>query len=255
VRLLAKSHFLPKAHYKIIRDVPNGKSAFIGSGESVHTTRQVKKHLLCDDCEDRFNARGENWVHANSLTAGGSFLIRDALQRANPLGWAEVNGENGIEHIATYSGINTPGIEIDKLIYFAVSVFWRAAATDWDVCGRTLHRLPLGPYEGTLRDFLMDEGPFPEDATLVIFVASEEKPLRGACFPIGSKAEGKYFKYNFHIPGLGFALSLGKLIPQAIREMCAVRSPNRIVVLTDMGDRALTDLFMSLLFKQKRNHV
>jgi hypothetical protein len=254
VKLLAESHFLPKAHYKLIRDAPNGKSAFVGSKESVDTTRQVKKYLLCDECEDRFNARGENWVQANSLTVDGEFQIRDALRTANAHGWAEVNGRNGVEHISIYSGIGTRGIEIDRLTYFAASVFWRAAVTDWNICGRTLHRLQLGPYQTPLRDFLMDEGPFPEDAALIIFVASEDQPLRAACFPIGFKPDGRYYKYNFHIPGIGFVMSLGKRIPQELRRMCAVHSPSRSLVLSDMGDRALGGLFMSLLSKQKRDH-
>jgi hypothetical protein len=255
IRLLAESHFLPKAHYKILRDEPNGKSSFVGAQESIDTTRQVKKHLLCDECEGRFNARGENWVQAHSLTAHGTFFIRDALKRANELGWVETDSKNGIERTSTYSGGGTPGIEIEKLTYFAASVFWRAAVTDWNVCGRTYHRLQLGPYEAMLRDFLIDEASFPEPSTLVVCVASEEKPLPGACFPVGLRLEGRYFKYNFHIPGLGFILALGKRIPEALQALCAVHSPSRIVVLTDMVDRALGDFFRSLLSTQSRSHA
>jgi hypothetical protein len=69
VKLLAESHFLPKAHYKLIRDAQTGKSAFVGSKESVDTTRQVKKYLVCDECEDRFKARGENWVCSERVLA------------------------------------------------------------------------------------------------------------------------------------------------------------------------------------------
>lgn len=249
LRLLSESHFLPKALYKLVRDPASGKSVFMGATDRVDTTRQVKKYLLCEECEDRFNARGENWVQANSLGVDGSFPIRTALLGTQAIDSVDYDvGRN----VSMYCGVDTPAVDIDRLIYFAVSVFWRASVTDWPIAGRTLNRIRLGSYQEQLRAFLMDEAAFPEYARLVLYVASEERPMRAACFPTGFRQEGRYFKYTFHIPGLGFVLCLGQRIPQVVRTLCAARSGHRPVFLSDMGDRALGDLFTGFLTAKQR---
>jgi hypothetical protein len=250
VGLLAESHYLPKAHYKTVRNNTGGKSSFVGGKESIDTTRQVKKYLLCDLCEDRFNRCGENWVMANCLTPDGSFPMRDALTQATPTGTAEIAEPHRVQHIAAYSGISTPGIDIDKLVYFGVSVFWRAAVTDWSLLDRTLVRISLGPYEDELREFLMGQATFPKNMTLIIYVSSEANPLTASCFPFGVR-EGTYRRYSFNMSGLAFRLSVGKTIPSEVREVCAASSPSRTVILSDMGDPSLYALFIELLQRQK----
>ena len=89
MRDLCDSHYLPKSVYRIINkshephdsspvivDVP-GQAAF-------HSNRQLRKHLLCLDCEGRFSRHGENIVVPQCCHGEGKFALRDAMQAGTP---------------------------------------------------------------------------------------------------------------------------------------------------------------------------
>jgi hypothetical protein len=60
----------------------------------------------------------ENYPQMN-----GSFPLQAALRTATP--FKDLNGNKHFE------GSSIQAIELQKLIYFAVSVFWRAAVCRW----------------------------------------------------------------------------------------------------------------------------
>ena len=63
-RVLHKSHFLPKAIYRLVRGEkgPDLNPTLI-SGDSVwQSSSQATSSLLCSDCEQRFHANGEDWM-------------------------------------------------------------------------------------------------------------------------------------------------------------------------------------------------
>jgi hypothetical protein len=93
--------------------------------------KQIHEYLLCDECEERFNSGGERWVLANALHSSGSFNLRDAFRAAKPF----VTLEGSI----AYSG-HTPGVDLDKLVYFAASIFWRTSVGKWTLAERWFGR-------------------------------------------------------------------------------------------------------------------
>ncbi|MGH9655612.1 MAG: hypothetical protein ACRD6B_19375 [Bryobacteraceae bacterium] len=115
----------------------------------------------------------------------------------------------------------TPGIELRKLIYFAASVFWRAAAHSWNQIDRRI-QIALGPYEERLRRFLLGEEPFLDNAALLINVGDEARPNMSAIYPYSDRVQGVW-QHRFAIPGMAFWLHLGR-IPEALYTMCAVRA-------------------------------
>jgi hypothetical protein len=135
--------------------------------------------------------------------------------------------------ISVYSGKSTQ-VDVAKLVYFAVSVFWRAAVARWIVESTRLEPLPFGSsFQEQFRLFLLNEKDFPVDAAITTeILAFHEASLGTAVFPYGGR-KGEFHFYSFAIPGLRFDLYLGKRIPTEARRMCTFRSPEGLIMLTN----------------------
>ena len=61
---LKNSHFIPAAFYKAAkRSDPNQEDPIVVTKNVVlQTSKQATAHLLCGECEDRFNKSGEKWT-------------------------------------------------------------------------------------------------------------------------------------------------------------------------------------------------
>ena len=228
VRPLCKSHLLPKQLYSLLHDPDDPKHFTLGTGRLNHTMRQIHEYLLCEECEERFNSGGERWVLANSLQSSGDFPLRDALRAAKPF----VKLQDSIAYLGS-----APGVDLDKLVYFAASVFWRTSVGKWSLTDRWFgndSKVDFGPiYNEELRLFLMTERTFPANAVLVVYVADEDSPYTTVTFAGGGRQKEGHFQYSFQIPGMMFFLVLGKSIPDHIRGLCAVNNPvARLIFLT-----------------------
>jgi uncharacterized CHY-type Zn-finger protein len=236
VHPLRNSHFLPRGMYKVMRDTDDPKHVILRPGRTSRTTKQVRDYLLCDECEERFNSRGERWVLANGLQKCGEFPLQAMLKAAEPT----VRGEQFL----AFSGLTTPGVSADSLVYFAASVFWRSAVHDWGVG----HRVNLGVYEEQLRRYLLGLTGFPQHAALVVFVTDQIKPIAAATTPSGGRVQdGSYFQYKFHLPGLQFFLVLGQRMHQSFAAVCAVRSRDRLVLLSPKVEDSLKEAALKLM--------
>jgi hypothetical protein len=121
-----------------------------------------------------------------------------------------------------YAGDKIKAFDMEKLAYFAVSVFWRGAIHKWK---STLGKIPppvdLGAYEEPIRKFLLRES-FPDDVVLVVSIYRWKPALNALC-PVIPDHLPECQRYWFYIPGMGFRLYLGKNIPDKIKERCAYR--------------------------------
>jgi hypothetical protein len=114
-----------------------------------------------------------------------------------------------------------PDISLEKLVYFATSVFWRAGACRWRAVDHDM-RQDLGPYQEKFRRFLLGQEAFPERAALIVNVSGNTKPHLGAIYPYSGRVSGTW-QHRFGIPGLAFWLHLGNL-PAVLKQLCAARS-------------------------------
>jgi hypothetical protein len=123
-RELRESHFLPAAVYAQLRDAAqdNSNPVLVTSRISLTTSRQITDRVLCADCEQRFNTLGEAWVLANMFRPEG-FAIQEALLATEPIG--------ANDSFAYYSATDVPAINMNALVYFALSIFWRGSAHTW----------------------------------------------------------------------------------------------------------------------------
>jgi hypothetical protein len=120
---LCDSHLMPTAVFRLLRRLAgtNRHPIVFGPGYAYQTSRQMKAHLLCRDCEARFDQRGEKWVMANCHRGANSFKLRTAITSRPP--------DELWKDIRVYSLTNNPILgqsAADMLVYFALSVFWRA---------------------------------------------------------------------------------------------------------------------------------
>ena len=83
------------------------------------SSAQAHAHLLCGDCEHRFNDGGEDWVLKNCWRSPTNFPLHSALMGATPF-----VDEQGFR---SYEGKKISGVEIDKMAYFGVSIPLRRA--------------------------------------------------------------------------------------------------------------------------------
>jgi len=204
---------------------------FISQRGAIPSEKQVWKHLLCEDCEDRLNKNGERWMARQALQLDGSFPLLESLQR-NSFEGEQRNGWPVRFPAGCFGSMNAR-----KIAYFAASIFWRRTYDGWTVAaalrseaGR-YRALEFGPYAEKIRRFLLDEEPWPSGATLRVVVVDSCDPfLMQVIFPLGGRErETRAFAYSFYVPGVRFDLFLDKRMRSA--NDCFVSGPGNPVFL------------------------
>src|SRR5579859_3318029 len=118
---LCDSHVLPKSLYRLMHlsTHKNPNPNLVTQGFVGKTSRQVRSHLLCPVCEKRFDENGEKWVMRNCYRGKGVFRLREMLEKAQPI--------EGTPEAAFFGTTQCPGVDYQKLAYFAMSVYWRGS--------------------------------------------------------------------------------------------------------------------------------
>ena len=243
---LLDSHFLPAATYKSLLQpkMQNPHPYFMSPTKTVETSRQIKDYVLCGDCEQRFNENGERWV-LSQMAREDAFPLQETLRSTTPI--------QSIGHLKIYAASALPKIDVDKLEYFALSVFWRGAVHDWKAFfGAKYERLELGPYRESLRQYLLG-GSFPKNVETVISVC-EEQEFTSAMFPptAGEVNPDEGRAYSFLIPGIQFSMAIGKRLKPETSAFNSHRMPERRIVMTPGVNAQFLQLRTRLASKQKR---
>ena len=137
----------------------------VTKGRDVQTSAQMKRYLLCSVCEDLFSKNGESWVLARCFRGGpaNKFLLRDMLKTVTAMK-SDSRGD-------LVSTVGIVGMDIDKIAYFAGSVFWRASVSDWPIQGKVVPQISLGALQREFADYLLGRSKFPVSCSLLIYVA------------------------------------------------------------------------------------
>jgi hypothetical protein len=194
----------------------------------LQSSHQYQTHLLCNQCEDRFNKHGEAWVTERCYRGQGIFRLRDLLGKAPP-----VYERGGTKLIAAAA---IPEISVSKLVYFAASVFWRAGVQTWKIpVGEA--RIELGnPYEEQFRQYLMGKVDFPAEAALLVSVSSSPDPLL-ICGVHSAREAAGFHVHTLVIPGISFRLCVGKLLTREMHRACFLRSPENLIYFSNDWDK------------------
>jgi len=240
-RVLRDSHFIPAAFYYHLGLDETGT---FNSRALQKLTRsrfarvpgQTKKHLLCNECEQRFSANGESWVARYTHQVGRRFLLLEALLRLQP----RLTVSTG----RVYHAADDPAIDWGKLAYFALSVFWRGAADSWD---RSAHpgAKPFiqmdAALQERLRRFLLGEEDYPDDMLLMLRVSSSLTPTAHMMsFPSNGTIEtpgGLRPQVSFFVPGMIFTLVPGPNLPEEwVHQGCLIRGPGHPILVIDTDE-------------------
>jgi len=164
------------------------------------------------------------------LRADGTFPIADIL-KSRPPAVALPDGRTSI-----YLTADIPEIDRAALIYFASSMFWRAAIHPWKSDGTFPVRLGRR-YEEEFRRFLMAEAHFPSEATLWISVRDGGDISKLSFSPAGGRVRDSDrndngFCYRFPIPGFAFVLAVGRNRLEVAKQFCMVRGDGNPIIWT-----------------------
>ena len=208
---LQKSHLLPKAMYRGLREEGDSISnpILITQGVATSTSRQLVQPLLCSACEQRFGTREKLAVSYSQreLDTESRFLQEVKQEahmgRADPPLWFEVR-----------SGSPLP---VEDLAYFALSVFWRGSVAKWGPGAEGRFHGALGSYEESLRRYLLGEDPLP--STFALWAEALLPGTLGQAMMVPATAKSQVNGGRQHrllIPGIAFVLLVGsQLIPVA----------------------------------------
>lgn len=226
-RALQDSHYLPKGAYKRNRapGLKDSRPVVLSSDELVQSSIQLSDYLLCSDCEQKFNRNGESWVLANiPRDYGEKFPIVDALNAEAP-----ILDDGGTK---LYAGANVKLLDMEKIVYFAMSIFWRGAVHVWEssVHGQAPD-VHLCGYEEPIRQFLLGASPLSEDVSLTVYVCPKGSVLNAMLVPWDAHLP-ECSRYLFYVSGLGFVLHFASNLAPQFKATCAYHSPDKIIVLS-----------------------
>jgi hypothetical protein len=228
---LCDSHMLPAALYRLLRSqtIKPSDPLLITDKVTLTSSRQPSAYLLCVQCEDRFRTGGEEWMMQRCYRGGAKFLLRDSVLGSQLLD----DGEMG----RLYSVKESQDVSVEHLAFFAASVFWRASIHNWRF-GPRIERIFLGPYQESLRRYLLGQEPFPLNAAIWVWVSNYDKPSRAISFPHSLRTWDCY-AHVFDIPGVRFTMLVGKVLPEIGHRLCILQGSEKIILVSSAPDDIL----------------
>jgi hypothetical protein len=229
---LHNSHLMPRAIYTKTRwkGMPNANPGFLTADGIIQTPHQVKDYVLCFDCEQLLNEKGEKYA-MSVVKDRGRFPLLVTLNAAKMTKRSPV--------FDWYDKASTPTVDRDALGYFAMSVFWRAAAHDWSKPGHPHPTIRFGPYQEKIRRYLLGEAPFPEDMMLMLVVCTDTLSQNTWFFPSKNARKTAHTAHSFQVRGLNFLLNAGKQMPDGMKSLCFVSGIDRWILKRSCEEKVI----------------
>jgi len=239
---LVRSHLIPHAIYAYCR-VNGATPVYVGNGIVSASDREKQDYLLCLECEDILSQGGETWVNPKLARMNPrSFPLYDMLVK-EPAGYADETG--GI-----YYARDNPEIEVDKLIHFALGIFWKASVHSWTRNG-TEPKIDLGEHSGALRKWLRREAGLPHDMSLHISISKPDRAQIILLEP-SPKAPRPWKTFWMHVPGVMFSLNVGPEIPVEMHMLCFWRNSAHVIAVSDDITDALERRFAEQFVESRK---
>jgi hypothetical protein len=167
---------------------------------------------------------GEDWLLPLLATIGGTFRFFDILQKGRP------DVTDGVSKL--YAASRNPEIDTSKLTHFAMGVFWKASVHSWKR-GETAPVIELGEYGESVRTFLLGETAFPGMMALTVGVTPPPVKMISFHYPYRG-SESAYHNFLFYVPGIEFALHVGRRVPAAVKQTCFATNPFHPTLVCDL---------------------
>jgi hypothetical protein len=141
-------------------------------------------------------------------------------------------------HLKAYAASKNPLIQVEDLTHFALGIFWKASVHLWrygpspsNVC-----KIELGPDGENIRQFLWREAPFPKHVALGVNVMPPPVTTRLSLVPREGIKSDSILRFNFYIPGILFALFVGRGVTGEIKEGCFYSNPAHPILVEDLSE-------------------
>jgi hypothetical protein len=213
---LLESHFVSRKLYHSGKK----KLEFVTFIDAGFGPDELKAHLLCRSCEERFSIHGEAEVLKH--VAPKYVLKAMPLAERMRLAWARDNDPTAPRHDARDFDIDT-----DKFAYFALSIIWRRTIHEWSPA---LPRWELGQFAEDMRVYLLGQMPFPGNMSVIVMVCSDEVSRRMWTVPY-QFVEAGCLNFAFDVRGIRFRVMMGHLPLFAHQANCV--GPQRPIFLAD----------------------
>ncbi len=235
---LLKSHLIPGAAFKALRarQSENPHPLIFTTERIVQSSEQAAYYAFCRRCEDIFNNGGEKWLIPQLANLDG-FPLYDMLTKAELL-YREGD-------FSAYRASGIPGFDVAKIIHFGMGIFWKASVRNWGNKGPEI-KIELGDYAEPIRQFILGLGPFPRRTYLSVCVLPPTVPLLGMLMPVRMK-QAEFHKFKFYVPGVEFALSVGKQVPDFVREECIATGALQLVTSSPAFARTMGKNYVDAL--------
>ena len=225
---LCDSHYLPKRLYAFGRakQMKNPNPLVVSGKSAKQVSDQLRGYVFCKGCEDLFNKNGEAWVLAKiPRDYSDPFPLQDALGPEKPLSIGK--------RVNLYDGSSIKAFDMEKLVYFGLSIFWRGAAHDWkSTLGLSAPAVDLRDNFEPLRLFLRRQGPIPDDVVLSVHLWPYAKVWQ-VTYPVYPLHAAHWQRYWFYVPGIFFMLHFGKNVPEGVRQRSA--HGKKKIINVDLG--------------------
>jgi len=237
---LQNSHFFPRGMYRALMDVEgnNPNPVHLTTQTLVQKSQHIRDHVLCRDCEQLLNRNGENWVVRNAFN-GTEFRLRDLILHSQPI------SPTDDARMVAYPGAEISQIDMAALVYFGVSLFWRASVHKWQMLDGEVYE-PLGQLEEVLRRYLLGERHLPEDITVHVFVSPRQEPWRSFC--VGPNPPNSPIKLML-LAGLMYVFRMDG-VTDLDREHCAYHSARGVIFTSTTLDDMNGYVTLSTYLKQ-----
>ena len=225
---LIDSHFFPAASYKAVygKDLSVNEPMIVTEKRVIQSSRQITAHAFCRDCEDRFNKGGESWT-IEKLATLSAFPMREMVLRS-----LAIHDEPGFK---AFSCDRISELRSEKIIHFALGMFWKASGRTWNMLDGPIPRLEFGPYSEPIRKFVYGSDPFPKHVCLIVFLDSRT-PSRIALTPPQRFEHAQCHLFGFYMNGMQCWLCVGKNAPACFQSSCMATGQDRaIFVVPDAG--------------------
>lgn len=237
---LQDSHFIPQAAYRLVRGGGrNPHPIVVQTDNAVQTSVQMRKHLLCGECEQRLHRLGEDTFFRLCYRGPGKFRLLDALRANKPL----LTDHKRDVYVIDDSLVT----DFEQVGYFGTSLFWKSSVHAWNDGNRPVPSIPLGVYEEQFRQFLVGIEPFPEDAALVIEVSDEANRLIQMVGTPGTLKHPTNYLHWIHLCGVRFNLFVGQRMPARLKNFCAFRRSPKIALVAKDQESEIVNLYRDLL--------
>jgi hypothetical protein len=215
---LHESHLMPRALYRHHKKL---KIVYATRSVSGANPKQMKAHLLCFDCEQRFSRHGESevlrWLAPKSIR---DFPLHDRLRVANPC--------EDYPKLSVFR-CRDVGVDAAKFTYFTLSVAWRRAIHDWiSFDDQVLPRWELGAFGEELRAYLSGEEAFPPNTAVYVIVCTDSYSREFWIAPSTGVAYN-CLGFEFLARGVYFRALMGKHLPLDTLHLSCALPYERIV--------------------------